>query len=260
MTEPRTFKVTTPHMHGEDVKRWQLSVREEFFKMNIPCPIVVDGDYGIASRNFTASLAHALGMDAGAAMKNGVTPELRTKIRHRDLTNAERAAMDNRVAYRRRLREQFVGSMIDVHRPVNKIIADSWGYHPGSHDGIDVIAPADATIYAMVKGRIIDARKDGWWGLGAPKDPELRGKGDGITQLEVLEDVGPFKKGYHIGYGHAEHPRVKVGDVVKAGTPIAKVGLANAWHIHLMYNKGNTTKGIGNVDPQAILDYAVKHG
>lgn len=228
--------------------------------MNIPCPIDADSIYGLADRSYTASLCHALGMNAGEVMKDGVTPELRTRIRHRDLTNTEKRAMADRVNYRRRLREQFVGSMIDVHRPVNKIIADSWDYHPGTHDGIDVIAPANATIYAMVKGRIIDARKDGWWGLGAPSDPKIRGKGDGITQLEILETVGPFKKGYHIAYGHAEHPRVKVGDVVKAGTPIAKVGLANAWHIHLMYNTGNTTKGIGNVDPRAILDYAVRHG
>ncbi len=85
-------------------------------------------------------------------------------------------------------------------------------------------------------------------------------KGDGIVQLEVLESVGPFKKGMHIGYGHCEHARVRVGQVVQAGETIALAGLAVAWHIHLMMNNGSTTKGIGNIDPRKCLDYAVKNG
>ena len=109
----------------------------------------------------------------------------------------------------------------------------------------------------MVKSKVIDVRASGWWGK-APSGQVS--KGDGIVQLEVLESVGPFKKGQHIGYGHCEHARVRVGQVVQAGETIALAGLAVAWHIHLMVNDGGTKKGIGTRDPRPHLDYSVKHG
>lgn len=258
----RTFKVQSPHMKGDDVRNWQREVKTIFASIDIDCPIDIDGDYGVASRAYTASLCYALGINAEEAMKNGVTPELRIKLRHKRLTSTEKARMESaqRVDWRRRLRKRYAAASIKVHRPVTKIIEDSWGYHPGVHDGLDVICPANANCFAMVKSKIIDVRSGGWWGLGAPSDPNLKAKGDGIIQMEVLETVGPFKKGYHIGYGHNEHAVVRVGEIVAAGDKVGRAGFANAWHIHLMVNTGNTTKGIGNLDPRPLLDYAVAHG
>lgn len=261
----RTFQIKSPHMHGPDVKQWQNDVKKLFKKMHIDCPIKADGDYGVSTRSYTAALVHANGMSAGLQMKAGVTPELRTKLRHapKSLTDAQqkRRASSERRAYRAKLRRQF--DKIDgprVHTPTAVIITDDWGYHPGVHDGVDVITPPDPAIFAMVKSRVIDVRSSGWWGLGAPTDPKLRAKGDGIIQLEVLESVGPFDKGMHIGYGHAEKARVKVDQTVRAGQVIGHAGLANAWHIHLMANTGDTMKGVGNLDPRPLLNYAIKHG
>lgn len=243
---------------SETAKRWQLEVKEEFAKLGIICPIRIDGVYGQADRGYTASLCTALGMNAGEVMKNGVTPELRIRIRNRRLTAQERAQMDNRQDYRRDLRDRYAGAHItQVHRPTTKILQDSWGYHPGEHDGIDVITPKDAKLFAMVKSRVFDVRSSGWWNKAPSGDVSL---GDGIVQLEVLETNGPFIRGYHIGYGHCEHAQVAEGDIVEAGDYIAKAGLAVVPHIHLMYNDGSTTKGIGNIDPRKILDYSVKHG
>lgn len=254
----RTFKLTAPHMKGTDVGNWQRDVKAEFLRMGIACPIVVDEDYGISTRGYTASLCTALGMIASEVMKNGVTPELRIRIRNRRLTPDEQRRMNERAEYREALRRRYQSATItNVNRPVKKILEDGWGFHPGVHDAIDVQTLPNAPLFAMVKGRVFDVRASGWWGKAPSGDV---GKGDGIVQIEILESVGPFVKGYHIGYGHCEHARVKVGDIVEAGDTIALAGLAVVWHTHLMYNNGTTDKGIGNLDPRKILDYSVEHG
>lgn len=251
MSEPRTFRITAPHMRGDDIANWQREIVHEFGRMSITYPLVADGVYGVGTRSANASLCHALGMFASEVMEKGITPELRTRIRNRRLTVYERVRMAKRVDYRRALRRRH-DSGGGVALPVAKIIADSWGYHPGVHDGIDVICAADAPIHAMVAAKVIDVRTGGWWGKAPSGDVS---KGDGIIQLEVLADVGPFRKGQHIGYGHAEKPRVREGDVVKAGQQIGHAGLAVAWHVHLMLNDGSTSKGVGNIDPRRHLDY-----
>lgn len=257
MPEARTFKVTDPPMKGKDVKDWQVEVKKLFAKMKIDCPISADGIYGVGTRAYTAALCNANGLNASKAMANGVTPELRTKLRHGNLTAAEKKlkAGPNRTAYRAKIRQAWKPKK--VHPPVSKIITDDWGYHPGVHDGIDVVCPDNAACFAMVKSKVIDVRAGGWWGKNPSGDVA---KGDGIVQLEVLENVGPFKKGQHIGYGHCEHARVRVGDVVNAGEVIALAGKAVIYHVHLMVNDGSTMKGIGNINPRPYLDYSIKNG
>ena len=264
--KPRTFKVGRTIKQGDDVKGWQQDIKSQFAKMGIECPIKVDGKYGQATRGFSASLCRAMGLESAAkAMADGVTPELRIKLRNKRLSAVERNRYGSkeRIDYRKGLRSRW---NVHVHRPVTRIITDDWGFHLGGHDGIDVVCPDDATLFAMVESKVVDVREDGWWGLGAPKDPKEKDKGDGIIQLQILEAVGPFVKGERIGYGHAEHPCVEVGDTVHAGQPIGKAGLAVVSHIHLMLQRGPMRKsnghpmGTGNKDPRAILDYSIKHG
>lgn len=261
---PRTFKLDPKPMKGNDVKEWQKDVKLLFRSIGIHCPLVVDGVYAQATRSFTAELCEAYGLISKTVMKDGVTPELRIKLRNKDLNKAEETRFKSkaRKTYRAKLRERWGTGYSDlVHPPVSKIITDAWGYHPGVHDGEDIVSIEGAAAFAMVKCKIIDVRTSGWWGLGAPNNQRLKARGDGIVQMEVLESTGPFKKGMHIGYGHCEHPRVRVGQVVKAGEVVALVGLANVAHIHLMVNDGKVGKqGIGNIDPRPLVDYAVKHG
>ena len=252
----QTFKVDQPRMRGTAIKNLQRTIKREFRHLGIDCPIKLDGIYGVATRSYVAALLRARGISR-KLMEDGVTYELRQKIFNRQMTGAERKRFHAKTTkeYRQKLKKQWTPKK--VHAPVATILADSWGYHPGVHDGIDVITKPAASLFAMVKAKVIDVRTGGWWGKAPSGDVS---KGDGIVQLRVLEDVGPFKKGQHIGYGHCENPRVKVGDIVEAGDHIANAGLAVAWHIHLMVNNGTTTKGIGNIDPRKHLDYAVKHG
>lgn len=262
MSGKRTFKLQKPVMRGQDVRDWQHEIKVRFKKdFEIDCPIVDDGVYGPSTRAFSAALVHAEGMSVAVRMKDGVTPELREIIREGKLsvaakkTRASRARKD----YRARLKKQW--SPPKVHAPLARILQDSWGFHSGVHDGIDLICLPNAPTYAMVKCKVIDVRSSGWWGLGAPSNSAVRAKGDGIVQMEVLENVGPFKKGMHIGYGHNEKAVVKVGQILQAGDRVANAGLANAWHIHLMVNDGKQgTRGVGNIDPRPLVDYAVKHG
>lgn len=264
MTNPRTFKLDEKLVKGEDVKEWQKDVQELFKKIGIKCPIAIDGVYAQGTRSFTASLCEAYGLISKTEMKDGVTPELRIKLRNKDLNKAEKQRFDSKTRkdYRAKLRERWAPGWNDlVHAPVSKILDDSWGYHPPVHDGVDVISIEGAAAFAMVRCKIIDVRTSGWWGKGAPSNAALKSRGDGIVQMEVLDNNGPFKKGMHIGYGHCEHPHVRVGQVVQPGQVVALVGFANAAHIHLMVNDGTKGKfGVGNVDPRPLINYAVKHG
>jgi murein DD-endopeptidase MepM/ murein hydrolase activator NlpD len=263
MSEPRTFQVDNPPMKGDDVKNWQQELIHEFHQLDIDAPVTVDGYYGPVTRSFTASLAHALGMNAGEQMKDGVTPELRTRIRHRQLYDFERDRFESQEYkdYRRALRKRWHSDTGRVHKPVTNVLQHSWGYHPPVHDGVDVICQPDVPIFAMVRCRVVDVRSTGWWGKGAPSDPGLKAKGDGIIQVEILDGVGPFTKGHHIGYGHAEKAVVKVGQEVKAGQVLGHAGFANAWHVHLMHNDGNVgNRGIGNLNPEPLLNYTLEHG
>jgi murein DD-endopeptidase MepM/ murein hydrolase activator NlpD len=253
--DPRTFKVDQPPLKGEDIGAWQQAFNSQMKAWNIDYRVKVDDVYGLSTRSATATWMYALGIEQDA-MADGLTPELRSKMRGRKLTPAEKRRFTLRRVWRARLRTRYAKGA-KVARPVNKITADSWGYHPGVHDGIDVCCPPDATIYAMCKSRVIDVRSGGWWGKAPSGDVR---KGDGVIQLEVLESIGPFKKGMHIGYGHAEKATVKEGQIVEAGQAIGHAGLAVAWHIHLMVNDGQTSKGIGTRDPRPLLRYAVRHG
>jgi murein DD-endopeptidase MepM/ murein hydrolase activator NlpD len=246
-------------MRGDDVREWQQWLRMTFRRWDIKYPIDDHGVYDAATRAATASMCMALGLSsAEKAMEKGVTPELRTKLRHRRLTATERARyLGTRVKYRRALRKRFESGG-HVHTPVARIITDDWGYHPPVHDGIDLICPPKATLFAICDGEVTRADADGWWGKGAPSK-DVASKGDGIIIIRCSTDAGPFKKGLNMCYGHAEAPAVRVGEKVRAGERIGRAGFANAWHIHFMVNNNGDTRGVGDRNPRPFTDYARSH-
>jgi murein DD-endopeptidase MepM/ murein hydrolase activator NlpD len=145
-----------------------------------------------------------------------------------------------------------------VATPIRRILSSSWGYHPGVHDGVDLICEEDAPCYAICDGTVVDVRSGGWWGKGAPADPALREKGNGIIQIRCDVDAGPFRKGLVFAYGHAEKATVKVGDKVHAGDQVGHAGFANAWHLHFMVHAGGHLRGIGDRDPPPFVRYAIE--
>ena len=256
MADARTFKIKSPPVHGDDVKAWQEILNKQFDAWNIDFHVRVDGEYRVPVRAATADVVYGLGISR-LLLRDGLTPELRTKVRHKRLTRGERLRMALRTRFRGKLREKHDAG--GVASPVHKILESSWGFQSG-HDGVDLICPEDAPIFAICKAKVIDVRATGWWGLSATASPgHPIADGDGIIQLECLADRGPFRKGMHFGYGHAEHARVSEGDTVKAGQRIGRAGFANAPHVHFMVNGGNTTRGVGDRDPMPFVRYAIKH-
>lgn len=255
MATPRTFQVKSPRMTGDDVRAWQETLNRQMRTWQVDHRLKLDGDYGITTRDLTATVLYGLGVDQ-ARMARGVTPELRTKLRNKRLTPAESARFVARAGWRKRLRARHAAGG-QVAPPLATVLGDTWGYHPGVHDGMDLICKPNAPIYAMCDGEIVRADSSGWWGKGAPSDPALRGKGDGIIILRSTTDAGPFFKGLNLGYGHAEHPTVRAGQKVKAGDVIGRAGFANAWHVHLVANVGEGDRGIGDRDPRPFYDFAM---
>jgi hypothetical protein len=216
----RVFKLESPYMKGDDVRAWQRFLYEDFrSRWSIEYPLDIDGDYGEATRAATASFLRAWGMEsAQAAMEHGVTPELRIKIRNSDRTNTEQnlAVSDERKAYRAALRDRFAHQ--DVCYPVPNLVTDAWGWHPGVHDGVDLVCPWKQPLLAICTGVIVRVSPSGWWGVNPQASPgHPISDGDGIVILACDIDDGPFVVGLHFGYGHAELAAVGTGERVKAG-------------------------------------------
>lgn len=257
MAKPRTFKVTPKLMEGDDVADFQRFMRDEFDGMNIDYPITVDGRFGVGTRSACATLCVARGMIHSRVMKEGVTPYLRQRLRNRDFTDAEKARASSKegVDYRRALREKFEAG--GVCSPLVKIFTHANGWTgPRGHDGVDLICPKDAPGFAICKAKVIRADNGGWWGKSPSGDVS---KGDGITIIRSLVNVGPIKEGMNFGYGHAEANKVRVGQVVEAGDIINKAGTAVVPHFHFMVNVGMGDSGRGDRDPWPFVKYAIDH-
>jgi murein DD-endopeptidase MepM/ murein hydrolase activator NlpD len=263
----RTFKIETPYMKGSDVEAWQQFLYDDFrSRWNIEYVIDVDGVYGQATRAATTSFLRAWGMaSAMDAMQNGVTPALRIKIRNNDRTAAEEEAAFSaeRKLYRGDLRARF--SHLDVCYPVPNLVTDDWGWHPGVHDGVDLVCPWKQPLLAICTGKVVRVDADDWWGANPqPSQGHPVSDGDGIVILESTTTDGPFQPGLHFCYGHAENAVAKEGERVKAGQMVAHAGWAIQPHTHFMVNNFKPSNGFytgrGDRDPMPYLNYAKKNG
>ena len=258
VNDTRTFVVgATRLMSGPDIRSWQETLKRQFDLWKVDYPLAIDDDYGAITRDASLTVLFGLGMEK-ALMKNGVTPQLRAKVRNEDLTAVERTRKAARAKWRAQLSERFARSA-RLGPPIAQILSHENDWAGTGHDGVDLICKPNAPIFAICDAEVIDVRAGGWWGKSAPRDPTVRARGDGIIQLKCLVDDGPFRRGLHFGYGHAEDATVRVGQVVKGGQQIGRAGMANAWHIHFMVNRGGHRRGIGDHDPMPYVRYASGH-
>ena len=269
----RPLVVVNPPMSGRDVFNLQVAVKERLRARgleNVPAPI--HGKFTQASWFGCVEVGYFLGLDKktylATDLGRGVAPEGAQRVIRqpetrtaKQLSRAKERQGTEGPRHYLELSGGSSGGGNGVAAPLRKILGDTWGWRgPGVHDGVDLICDADATLYALCDARVIDVRSHGWWGKGArASGGHTVGEGDGIIQLECLVDRGPFKKGMHFGYGHAEKATVHVGQKVKAGRKIGHAGFANAWHIHFMANGGSTSRGIGDRDPLPFVRYAVQN-
>src|SRR6187402_213104 len=98
----------------------------------------------------------------------------RVKLREQQLEEA-RAMVQTR-------KRQIAGA--EVAELINVVLQDSWGYHPPTHDGIDLICLPNAPLHALCRAEVIRADASGWWGKGAQASGgHPVGDGDGIIIL-----------------------------------------------------------------------------
>jgi hypothetical protein len=81
-SRPRTFRLDSPHMTGDDVGDFQRLLSRQFKRWDINLVVVDDNDYGQDTRDAARDVCKGLGILPGKAMRHGVTPALRTKLRH----------------------------------------------------------------------------------------------------------------------------------------------------------------------------------
>jgi murein DD-endopeptidase MepM/ murein hydrolase activator NlpD len=250
-----TLKITLPHMTGDVVEQFQRDCNTRLKAWGVNYQLEVDGDYGQATRDVGKSLLYGLGVDEGNDF-DGISPADRLKIRHgfERLSDEEKVRWKDRKDWRERFAAKY--SSDDLHTPITNIISSAWGWHPGVHDGVDLICDPNAPLLAICDGEIVRADAGGWWGKGAPLDPVLKARGDGIIVLRSTTDHGIFRPGLNFCYGHAESPVVRKGDRVKAGDRIGTAGFANAWHAHFMVNDRSDALGLGDRDPMPYVRFA----
>jgi murein DD-endopeptidase MepM/ murein hydrolase activator NlpD len=237
----RTFKIDSPAMKGDDILAWQREVPRLFGRMDIICHLLADGVYGVSTRAATASLCHASGLLALYEMDDGVTPQLRSKLRNRpggySRTERQRFASSACRNYRRDLRKRadgvapsgtFRGSPVPGQRPV-----------PATHQtaglpgfpAVDYFAKAGTPCVSPVTGKVVKL---------SGHDP-ANGPTGGVH--------GPFGWSVYIEGGgktyfltHMGSRTVNVGDEVKQGERIGTVGNYAKWggvdHIHCGVHTG----------------------
>jgi hypothetical protein len=104
----RTLKLTSPSMHGADVRLLQRTINAQFHRWGVAHEIKVDGHYGARNRDALHTILYGLGIKR-TELDPGVTPRLRVKLRRRLLNPAERIRYNARKDWRKRLRHRYDG-------------------------------------------------------------------------------------------------------------------------------------------------------
>lgn len=104
LSEARTLRLTSPLMHGGDVKALQQELNGWFKRWHVPNRIDADGEYGPATRGALKLVCYGLGVN----YRDGATPTVRRKIRDTNLrTDREKRIGGERADWRKRLKHRF---------------------------------------------------------------------------------------------------------------------------------------------------------
>jgi len=121
-------------MHGEDIGQFQRDLTGRFESWGVHKIVADDEVYGPATRKAAQQVCKGLGILHEVAMKNGVTPELRIKIRHIDRRTPkeiDRSESASAKEFRAKLREQFKGLALANVQVTSTAGKPHWG---GSND------------------------------------------------------------------------------------------------------------------------------
>jgi hypothetical protein len=133
-TEARILLLKSPHMKGDDVLELQRLLNKRFSAWQIDRHVDTDSDFGKETRQACRDVCHGLGILEAEALKHGVTPELRTKLRHPSRRTADERARGRgaeATAFRAKMRKKFKPGKVTVApganlagRPISSVTLD----------------------------------------------------------------------------------------------------------------------------------------
>lgn len=237
----RTLKLTSPAMHGSDVKGFQHDLNNELARWGIHHRIPEDGRYGMVTRDAAVSVCHGLGL-ASSLMDRGATPAVRLKVRNRKLTTAEQRRFHDLADWRAHLKARYEGPEHAIVLAVGYAIAHVGvkedGVHPNRGVQVDRWERACGILGAPWCGCFVNACLVA---AGFPNQPWL-------IFCPTIE--GRAKAGVD---GWSWHRTARVGDLVLYGQSVAEHVGKVVEVDHAARDKttieGNTTGGPGG--PQA---------
>jgi tellurite resistance protein len=101
---PRTFRVTSPRMKGDDVLAFQRVLNKRFAAWRVPATLGEDGEFGPETRRAARQVARGLGLAAGE-YEHGITLAVRVLIRNPSRrTPDQRARFTRQAGFRKQLR------------------------------------------------------------------------------------------------------------------------------------------------------------
>ena len=96
--KPPTFKLTKKPMRGDDVRRFQHELNRRFEIWKIATHINEDGVYGKSTRQAARQVLFGLGISASPEFPGGITPGMRSLIRHPDRRTAKMRELERKRA------------------------------------------------------------------------------------------------------------------------------------------------------------------
>jgi murein DD-endopeptidase MepM/ murein hydrolase activator NlpD len=227
------LRIKSKPMAGPTAKTWENDLKAWFKHWQIAYPLKRDGRYTEADRKAGERVLYGLGIDT-SLMENGVTPELRSKVRHGELTDEEhkRYKSKQRTEWRDKLRDNYkpTGGTGNTYKgsPIPGLKAHQPDHATGGLPGYpahDYMAPAGSPCVSPITGTV--TRLSG-------HDPKLgppQGPGGPLGWSVYIEGDGKIYFLTHLG-----SRSVRVGEKVKAGQKIGTVANYDKFgrpsHIH----------------------------
>ncbi|HEV2772514.1 MAG TPA: peptidoglycan DD-metalloendopeptidase family protein [Thermoleophilaceae bacterium] len=256
-TKPRgaVYRVTSPPMKSPRIRSLQRLLNHRFAKWRVNYRIREDGEYGPATHHAARRVAYGLGV-AGGRLANGLTPELRKKIRHPDSRSTrERERARRRGPWIRALRRRhkIPGVKGGIVRPLETdpdpksefSVRDAEGA-PGRngsryHAAKDWFAPGGSKVRAPVSGKIVEVK---------PSRGNTGQVFGGVVKIQSEDGkVWVFR--------HVDPRGVRNGERVRAGELVATVtpwrGGPSHAHIEIWKSLSPSYKHWNMIDPMTFF-------
>jgi len=263
--KPPTFRLTKTPMRGDDVRRFQHELNRRFEIWKVATHIGEDGVYGKSTRQAARQVLFGLGISANPEFPGGITPGMRSLIRHPDRRTAQMRELERkRAPFVRDLRKHAVRKPASRMKAMKARVGDavyrskngikiSGNTVTGGTPRQRVVAAARRAAWLDMKGkRPSFYSQPGSWDVKHGITGESRGcRSDcsqWVTAMYLSAGVrDPNNNSYKGGYTgtlssvgkHISRQQLKPGDLVLYGP-------APHHHVEMYIGPGDKTIGHGD--------------